>query len=621
MEGGAMRSSIPTSTRSSSTLSSRILKRPQRYAFESVICRGRTGTLYRAHDEERDEEIVLKLLHPGMIDSAEARERFERSAATLTDLDHPNIVDVYDHGYHHGIAYLAMDRADGVTLDTYLTERGPLPFDQFAPLAVSLLAGLSEAHEHGIIHGDLQASHIMLESADGAICGAALNGFGFPARDAKMQHTPSERIRDAKAIGAVAPERILGHEADHRIDLYAFGILAYRMLSGDSPFRDDEELAELYQHVHDQPPLLSESIPDYQELPRTAVEFVHRLLAKNPKDRPRDADQAIDWLRSTVKQSSIFDLDDRRVPALENPRANHSSQQVNVTEARPDWSRERGNASFPSVFEGDGGRIFGGLSNWRTVDWLAAGLAGLAVAGGLWLFANNASNFFAAPDNSSTTTASSETVDRPTTRHDSGPETARIERVLARTDEALTEGEYGAAKSLLESIEPELEAHPKLLAEAASYSTRARVGRTLEKAKRADNQLDIDSAIEAYRDVLTLESSNRAARERLDKLTSSVVVSIASDVEGEVYIDDKLIGTTPLEKLVPVDFTTISVRHRGYDEWKTRPNAQGGTKLELSAELKAPTDTESPQLPSPKSTDDDSTPDLEDDSLMEMDIP
>ena len=309
-----------------------------RYRIIDELARGGMGIVFRAQHLALNRPVVIKVLKAAQIGSSTARQRFEREARRACQLDHPNIVTVHDFGYHGDLGYLVMEYVDGLTLYDYLKKYGPFTFPKFAPVAAAVLSGLSEAHNQGIIHRDIKASNIMLTFEGSRLRRVKILDFGLAKVEGVEEDDVTKKSNLVGTMGAMPPERILCKPTDCRVDLYAFGVCAYRMIAGRRPFMGDD-MHVLYQHVHELPPPLTEMLPSGSEYPIMVLEWVHRLLAKNPDDRPRDASQARDWLLETMADKSIFRMDEGEVVWLQNDTSAPAAALSGTFEVTdPSWS-------------------------------------------------------------------------------------------------------------------------------------------------------------------------------------------------------------------------------------------------------------------------------------------
>jgi tetratricopeptide (TPR) repeat protein len=252
----------------------------ERYRLDAEIGRGGMGAVYRAHDTLLKRDVAVKVLSEAGV-GTEGRARLLREAQSAAQLNHPNVVSVYDAGEVdlpglEGTApFIVMELVEGESLHT----RRPHNLDETLAIIRQVCAALEHAHAYGIIHRDLKPENVMI-TPDGT---AKLMDFGL-ARTVASRLTTEGTI-----IGTVfylAPEQALGQEVDRRADLYALGVLLYELTTGRLPFDADDPVAVISQHLH--APVVSPQ--EYNpEIPHAVEDLILRLLSKKPKDRPASA--------------------------------------------------------------------------------------------------------------------------------------------------------------------------------------------------------------------------------------------------------------------------------------------------------------------------------------------
>jgi predicted ATPase len=246
-----------------------------RYRLESEIGQGGMGTIYRAHDELLDRAVAVKVLGESGL-GAEGQGRLLREARAAAQLNHPNIVSVYDAGEADGKPYIVMELVEGESLYT----RWPLPLADIVAITRQICAALEHAHGHGIIHRDLKPENVLLTAQHIA----KLTDFGL------ARSVSSRLTTEGSVIGTVfylAPEMVLGQELDGRADLYALGVLLYEMTTGKLPFTGDDPVTVISQHLY------ASAVPPRAhnaDIPLALESVILRLLSKNPDDRPPSAD-------------------------------------------------------------------------------------------------------------------------------------------------------------------------------------------------------------------------------------------------------------------------------------------------------------------------------------------
>jgi serine/threonine-protein kinase len=247
------------------------------------------ATVYRAHDLRLGREVALKIMHDHLAEDEQFAARFVREARAAARMSHPNIVQVFDQGTDSGVLYLAMEYLPGRTLRDVLNQRGP-----FAPTAAvavldAVLDALASAHRAGIIHRDVKPENVILTD-DGRV---KVADFGL-ARAATATTSTTGTLIGTPAY--LAPELVTRGITDARADVYAAGILLFEMLTGRQPFTGEVPLHVAFQHVHEDIPPPSTLVPG---LPPELDDLVAVATARNPSDRPADANALLALVRGT----------------------------------------------------------------------------------------------------------------------------------------------------------------------------------------------------------------------------------------------------------------------------------------------------------------------------------
>jgi eukaryotic-like serine/threonine-protein kinase len=309
-----------------------------RYEIVSEIGKGAMSTVYKAIDPTAERPVALKTigLAANNADLAEYEARFHLEAKAAAGLDHPNIVKVHDVGSSDGVPYLAMELIEGRKLAT-LTRKGRLlPLRQALDIAVQIAEGLAYAHAHGVIHRDMKPANVLL-AADGT---AKIADFGVARM--RSSETKSDAAKMHGSTRYMAPEQVLGRRADHRSDIFSFGVMLYEMLVGAPPFSGADLNAVLFQIVNLVPPAPSTVDPTTP----TMLDFiVAKALAKSPEERYGSSRELADDLKqcrgnlvpemrvagaATPQQRALPTID----PYAATPLLSKSYPQARQTDAR-----------------------------------------------------------------------------------------------------------------------------------------------------------------------------------------------------------------------------------------------------------------------------------------------
>jgi serine/threonine-protein kinase len=258
---------------------------------------GGFARVYRAHDEELDVDVAIKLLRPELAADEELVERFRREAMTAVRLRHPNVVTVLTvgrldspfDGAAVGTPYLVMDFLPG-SLAGRITDAGPLHEAEVARLGAEVARGLAYAHRQGIVHRDVKPENVLL-AADGR---AVVTDFGIARA---VSEGTASATRDV-VLGTPAyfsPEQARGLPCDGRSDVYSLGISLFQLATGTLPFSGGDWYEVMRRHVDDPVPSARERTPT---LSPTFDAIVSRCLAKDPDERWRTADELADALEA-----------------------------------------------------------------------------------------------------------------------------------------------------------------------------------------------------------------------------------------------------------------------------------------------------------------------------------
>lgn len=240
--------------------------------------------VYLAYHEKSQRDVVLKVLRndPDKDDALGAFDRFLQEYELIADLDHPNIVRIYDLGVSDEHAHIAMEYLAGGDLKQRIvagiTEPDAVSYTR------QVASALAEIHRVGITHRDLKPGNIMLRD-DGTV---ALIDFGL----AKHMRLQQEITDSGEIFGTpyyMSPEQGRGNEVDHRADIYSLGIIFYEMLTGEKPYRASNAMGIIFKHSEAPIPLLPPHLGQYQAL-------LNMMLAKKPDDRLQQAAEVAEWL-------------------------------------------------------------------------------------------------------------------------------------------------------------------------------------------------------------------------------------------------------------------------------------------------------------------------------------
>ena len=255
------------------------------YRIEARLGSGGMGLVYRATDLQLGRPVAIKLLSRQFSTSQDAKTRFLREARAASALDHPNIGVIHDVGEDQGELFIVMALYEGESLKQQLEKRR-FSVDEAIGVLRQVLLGLEAAHRAGIVHRDIKPANILI-TVGGTV---KILDFGLAKLIAESQ---AESITQAgQTLGTVlymSPEQLRGTSVDSRSDLWSFGVLAYEVLAGTSPFRTDSSSATIARIFNDEPLPLT-AVPG---IPQWLAQLVLQLLRKNPSERPQMAAEVL----------------------------------------------------------------------------------------------------------------------------------------------------------------------------------------------------------------------------------------------------------------------------------------------------------------------------------------
>ena len=250
------------------------------FKVEDVVGRGGMGVVYQAVQLSLDRPVALKLIAPHLTGDEGFRERFVKESRLSASLDHPHIVPVYAAGEEDGIPYIAMRFVQGANLKTTIASSGCLDPARAVRLVQQIASALDSAHANGLVHRDVKPANVLI-SEEGGGEHAYLTDFGVTKRRTSTE-TPTETGEWVGTLDYVAPEQLRGELVDGRADTYSLGCMLYECVTGSVPFPRANELAKMWAHISDEPPIASAVVPN---VPEALSEVIRRAMAKAPGER------------------------------------------------------------------------------------------------------------------------------------------------------------------------------------------------------------------------------------------------------------------------------------------------------------------------------------------------
>jgi Tol biopolymer transport system component len=269
------------------------------YEIESLLGSGGMGEVYRARDTRLERTVAIKILPAHLSGDTAGKQRFEREAKTISNLNHPHICVLYDVGHQDGISYLVMECLEGETLAKRL-EKGPLPLEQMLKYGAQIADALDKAHRNGVVHRDLKPGNIMLTTNGAKLLdfGLAKPCTGLVSAVTVTAALPASPVtQEGTIIGTfqyMSPEQVEGREIDARSDIFSLGAVLYEMLTGKRAFEGKSQISVVSAILERDPaPIVSVN----PMTPPALERVVKKCLAKSPEERWQSAGDLASELR------------------------------------------------------------------------------------------------------------------------------------------------------------------------------------------------------------------------------------------------------------------------------------------------------------------------------------
>ena len=277
------------------------------YEIVSLLGKGGMGEVYKARDTRLEREVAIKVLRAEWSGDPRFKERLEREAKKISQLQHPNVCTLYDVGSQDGVDYLVMEYLHGETVESRL-KKGPLPIPEVLKIGSQIAEAIEAAHRRGVVHRDLKPGNVILTET-----GAKVLDFGL-ARDA----TPPGQAVDTQAgtfaaaiteegsfagtMPYMAPEQLEGRAADARADIWALGCVLYEMATGERPFRGATRASLVTAIMSAEP----EPVSRKRSIAPERLDWViKRCLAKDPERRWHSARDVAIELDAIAGQAAV----------------------------------------------------------------------------------------------------------------------------------------------------------------------------------------------------------------------------------------------------------------------------------------------------------------------------
>ena len=250
-----------------------------RYELHRRLARGGMADVFVARDQLLGRPVAVKVLFPEYATDPKFVERFRREAQAAANLNHPNIVAIYDWGEELGTYYIVMEYVEGQSLAQILRRDGNLTVEQVTRVALDVAAALGFAHDGGVVHRDVKPGNVLVSPK------GEMKVADFGIATALSANADANLTQTGAVMGTAtyfSPEQAQGHKVDHRSDLYSLGVLMYEMLVGQPPFTGETPVSIAYKHVQESVVPVTEHGVD---LPPALAAITMKLLSKNPDNR------------------------------------------------------------------------------------------------------------------------------------------------------------------------------------------------------------------------------------------------------------------------------------------------------------------------------------------------
>ena len=269
-----------------------------RYEVIKTIGEGGMANVYLAEDTILNRKVAIKVLRGDLSSDDKFIRRFQREALSVSNLSHPNIVEVYDVGEEDGQHYIVMEHIEGKTLKQLLKKREALTLTEVIDIMTQLTDGISHAHESYIIHRDIKPQNIMILD-DGKI---KITDFGIAMALNATQLTQTNSVMGS--VHYLPPEQASGKNATIKSDIYSMGILMYELLTGTVPFRGDNAVEIALKHMKDKIPSVRKQDP---AIPQSVENILLKATAKNPRNRYDSAKEMHEDLLHCMDEDHLND--------------------------------------------------------------------------------------------------------------------------------------------------------------------------------------------------------------------------------------------------------------------------------------------------------------------------
>ena len=272
-----------------------------RYEIIRNIGEGGMANVYLAVDTILNRKVAVKILRGDLSEDEKFVRKFQREASAASNLDHPNIVGIYDVGEDNGKYYIVMEFVEGQTLKSLIKRRGSLTIPEVLDIMTQLTSGIAHAHEKGIIHRDIKPQNILILD-DGLV---KIADFGIAQALNSNELTETNSVMGS--VHYLPPEQANGTGSTFKSDIYSLGILMYELIIGKVPFKGENAVEIAIKHMKDPIPSVTEIKED---IPMSIENIILKATAKNPKNRY----DSVEEMKYDIK--TCLDPDKKDVPRI-----------------------------------------------------------------------------------------------------------------------------------------------------------------------------------------------------------------------------------------------------------------------------------------------------------------
>ena len=243
----------------------------ERYEILQVLGEGGMAFVYKARDTQLERFVAIKTLKPNYVNQETFVDRFKREAKTAANLNHPNIVQIFDWGIEEE-PYFVMEYIEGETLTSIISKNKTISLSDILFIGAQVSSGLHAAHQKGLVHRDIKPGNIMI-TPDGKV---KVTDFGIVS----LQNEESDITKTGSVLGTasyISPEQAQGKPVSIESDLYSLGTVLYELITGKTPFSGDSPISTATKHLTEKPEKLSTYRKD---LPRGVENAILKLLEK-----------------------------------------------------------------------------------------------------------------------------------------------------------------------------------------------------------------------------------------------------------------------------------------------------------------------------------------------------